>query len=170
MNRIGFAQAGLMGQTAEDHGPQRGWQAPTRQSQLEFPCTFACSLPPVVRPHPSGLPRYQINSSQTTARRWRACRRASSAGRPEVAVVCRTSVLFICKNHVQNHRHDLRVARPMKPEWAIDIRNQCVKARVPFFFKQWGGRSPKTGGRLLEGKEWNQFPKKQHQPELQASA
>ena len=51
-------------------------------------------------------------------------------------------------------------ARPMNPEWAIDIRNQCVAARVAFFFKQWGGRSPKTGGRLLEGREWNQFPKK----------
>jgi protein gp37 len=51
-------------------------------------------------------------------------------------------------------------ARPMNPKWAIDIRNQCVAARVPFFFKQWGGRSPKTGGRLLEGREWNQFPKK----------
>jgi protein gp37 len=51
-------------------------------------------------------------------------------------------------------------ARPMSPEWAIDIRNQCVTARVPFFFKQWGGRSPKTGGRLLEGKVWSQFPAK----------
>lgn len=49
-------------------------------------------------------------------------------------------------------------ARPMKPEWAIDIRNQCVKARVPFFFKQWGGRSPKAAGRLLQGKVWDQFP------------
>jgi protein gp37 len=51
-------------------------------------------------------------------------------------------------------------ARPMKPEWAIDVRNQCIKANVAFFFKQWGGRSPKTGGRLLEGKEWSQFPMK----------
>jgi protein gp37 len=51
-------------------------------------------------------------------------------------------------------------ARPMKREWVIDIRNQCVDARVAFFFKQWGGRSPKTGGRLLDGKEWNQFPAK----------
>lgn len=49
-------------------------------------------------------------------------------------------------------------ARPMKNEWAIDIRDQCVKADVPFFFKQWGGRTPKTGGRLLEGEEWSQFP------------
>jgi protein gp37 len=49
-------------------------------------------------------------------------------------------------------------ARPMEPEWVIDIRNQCTTAGVAFFFKQWGGRSPKSGGRLLEGKEWNQFP------------
>jgi protein gp37 len=49
-------------------------------------------------------------------------------------------------------------ARPMKPQWVIDIRNQCLAAHVAFFFKQWGGRSPKSGGRLLEGKEWNQFP------------
>jgi len=51
-------------------------------------------------------------------------------------------------------------ARPMKAEWAIDIRDQCVRARVPFFFKQWGGRTPKAGGRLLQGKMWNQFPAK----------
>ena len=49
-------------------------------------------------------------------------------------------------------------ARPMDAPWVIDIRNQCLKARVAFFFKQWGGFSPKAGGRLLEGKEWNQFP------------
>jgi protein gp37 len=65
-------------------------------------------------------------------------------------------------------------ARPMKPEWVIDIRNQCVAARVAFFFKQWGGRSPKTGGRLLDGKEWNQFPAKHRsaskQLELQVGA
>jgi protein gp37 len=49
-------------------------------------------------------------------------------------------------------------ARPMKEEWAIEIRDQCKSAKVAFFFKQWGGRSPKSSGRLLEGKEWNQFP------------
>jgi protein gp37 len=49
-------------------------------------------------------------------------------------------------------------ARLMRPEWATDIRDQCVSARIPFFFKQWGGRSPKTGGRLLDGKLWNEFP------------
>jgi len=51
-------------------------------------------------------------------------------------------------------------ARPMQTQWAIDIRNQCLNAKVAFFFKQWGGRSPKSGGRLLEGKEWNEFPMK----------
>jgi protein gp37 len=49
-------------------------------------------------------------------------------------------------------------ARPMEEDWAIHIRNQCVKADVPFFFKQWGGRTPKSRGRLLEGEEWSQFP------------
>jgi protein gp37 len=49
-------------------------------------------------------------------------------------------------------------SRPIDPRWVIDIRNQCVKAKVAFFFKQWGGRSSKAGGRLLEGQEWNQFP------------
>jgi protein gp37 len=64
-------------------------------------------------------------------------------------------------------------ARPMLPAWAIDVRNQCVDARVAFFFKQWGGRSPKTGGRLLQGREWNQFPKERRalqQLELLAGA
>jgi protein gp37 len=51
-------------------------------------------------------------------------------------------------------------ARPMDPRWVLDIRDQCLRARVAFFFKQWGGRSPKAGGRLLEGREWNQFPQR----------
>lgn len=54
-------------------------------------------------------------------------------------------------------------ARPMNPEWAIDVRDQCIDAGVPFFFKQWGGWSPKTNGRLLEGELWNQFPAKSFQ-------
>jgi protein gp37 len=58
-------------------------------------------------------------------------------------------------------------ARPMNPTWAIDIRNQCLMAGVAFFFKQWGGRSPKSGGRLLEGKEWSEFPRKHHDTQNQ---
>jgi protein gp37 len=58
-------------------------------------------------------------------------------------------------------------ARPMKEEWALHIRNLCVQACVPFFFKQWGGRSPKAGGRLLEGEEWSQFPMRSRLPNLE---
>ncbi|MBI3127660.1 MAG: phage Gp37/Gp68 family protein [Candidatus Tectomicrobia bacterium] len=48
--------------------------------------------------------------------------------------------------------------RDIKREWVRDIRRQCVKARVPFFFKQWGGTTPKAGGRLLDGKVWDEYP------------
>ena len=49
-------------------------------------------------------------------------------------------------------------ARPMKPEWVIDIRDQCLRANVPFFFKQWGGVNKKKAGRVLEGRTWDQRP------------
>jgi len=49
-------------------------------------------------------------------------------------------------------------ARPMLEDWVTDIRNQCRKARVPFFFKQWGGVSRKKAGRLLEGRTWDEMP------------
>lgn len=49
-------------------------------------------------------------------------------------------------------------ARPMEPAWATELRLTCDKHDVAFFFKQWGGSRPKSGGRLLEGVEWNGFP------------
>lgn len=49
-------------------------------------------------------------------------------------------------------------ARPMDVSWVIDIRNQCVEADVPFFFKQWGGTNKKKAGRILEGRTWDQMP------------
>lgn len=49
-------------------------------------------------------------------------------------------------------------ARPMNIEWARAIRDQCINQRVPFFFKQWGGFRPKSGGRELDGVEWSEFP------------
>ncbi len=49
-------------------------------------------------------------------------------------------------------------ARPMKPEWAKDIRDQCFAAGVPFFFKQWGGINKKKNGRMLDGRTWNDLP------------
>ncbi len=50
-------------------------------------------------------------------------------------------------------------ARPLEREWVVDIKNQCIKARVPFFFKQWGGVQKKKAGRLLDGRTWDQMPK-----------
>lgn len=48
--------------------------------------------------------------------------------------------------------------RPMEPGWVAEIRNQCVSREVPFFFKQWGGRYPKAGGRELAGRTWDEMP------------
>ena len=49
-------------------------------------------------------------------------------------------------------------ARPMRPEWVTEIRDQCLAASVPFFFKQWGGVNKKRAGRLLEGRTWDEMP------------
>jgi protein gp37 len=49
-------------------------------------------------------------------------------------------------------------ARPMEVEWVRNIRDQCLSNGIAFFFKQWGGIRPKTGGRQLDGQEWNEFP------------
>lgn len=49
-------------------------------------------------------------------------------------------------------------ARLCRPEWVRDIRDQCRHASVAFFHKQWGGRTPKSGGRLLDGQTWDEFP------------
>jgi len=49
-------------------------------------------------------------------------------------------------------------ARPMHEDWVREIRDQCLAAKVAFFFKQWGGLRPKSGGRKLDRREWNQFP------------
>lgn len=48
-------------------------------------------------------------------------------------------------------------ARPMAADWVCSLRDQCQLAGVPFFFKQWGGKLP-GGDRLLEGREWSEFP------------
>jgi protein gp37 len=49
-------------------------------------------------------------------------------------------------------------ARPLKAEWVTDIRDQCLKASVAFFFKQWGGVRKKAAGRELQGRIWDQWP------------
>ena len=58
-------------------------------------------------------------------------------------------------------------ARPMNAEWVREVRDQCLEKRVAFFFKQWGGLRPKSGGRELDGQEWSQFP---HIPTVYAVA
>ena len=49
-------------------------------------------------------------------------------------------------------------ARTMHIDWAREIRDQCAEQGVAFFFKQWGGYRPKSGGRALDGREWNELP------------
>jgi protein gp37 len=49
-------------------------------------------------------------------------------------------------------------ARPLDPAWVTEIRDQCLCAKVPFFFKQWGGVQKKRAGRILEGRTWDEMP------------
>jgi len=49
-------------------------------------------------------------------------------------------------------------ARPLKEEWVLHIRDQCLAANIPFFFKQWGGVRKKLNGRMLQGRTWDQIP------------
>jgi protein gp37 len=49
-------------------------------------------------------------------------------------------------------------ARSIDPTWVVDLRDQCQRANVPFFFKQWGGKNKKKAGRLLEGRTWDEMP------------
>ncbi len=48
--------------------------------------------------------------------------------------------------------------RPMAADWARGVREQALEAGVAFFFKQWGGRTPKAGGRELDGRTWDELP------------
>jgi protein gp37 len=50
-------------------------------------------------------------------------------------------------------------ARPCELRWAQGLRDRCLEAGVAFFWKQWGGRTPKAGGRLLDGREWSEYPR-----------
>jgi protein gp37 len=51
-------------------------------------------------------------------------------------------------------------ARPMHPEWVLSIKEQCGKANVPFFFKQWGGFQKSKNGRILENRVYDEMPKR----------
>jgi protein gp37 len=49
--------------------------------------------------------------------------------------------------------------RPVKVEWLRELRDRCQEEGVAYFFKQWGGRRPKTGGRELDGRTWDELPR-----------
>jgi protein gp37 len=51
------------------------------------------------------------------------------------------------------HRH-----RPVRLDWIRELRDRCAAEGVAFFFKQWGGRTPKAGGRKLDGRTWDEMP------------
>lgn len=92
------------------------------------------------------------------------CRKGSPFGPPQREhdkyrpreTVCEVS------NRAECDQSDWR-PKPHALEWLRSIRNQCQAADVPFFFKQWGGPTPKSGGRLLDGREWNEMPPRRAQ-------
>ena len=49
-------------------------------------------------------------------------------------------------------------AWPLAKEWVVDIKDQCLEAHIPFFFKQWGGVKRKRNGRVLQGRIWDEMP------------
>ncbi len=51
-------------------------------------------------------------------------------------------------------------SRPIEPDWVRSIRDQCQQSQTAFFFKQWGGRTPKQNGRELDGRIWSEYPQK----------
>lgn len=65
-----------------------------------------------------------------------------------------TDIHWVIVGGESGHNH-----RAMKLEWVESIRNQCQESDVPFFFKQWGGRTPKAGGRLLDQQIWDEMPR-----------
>jgi len=65
--------------------------------------------------------------------------------------------------HLSTHPHRFLVDQAGAPradreQWARSLRDACAAAGVPFFWKQWGGRTPKAGGREIDGREWSEFP------------
>jgi len=59
-------------------------------------------------------------------------------------------------------------ARSMKKEWVLSVRDECRRAGIPFFFKQWGGVRKSTTGRTLDGRTYDEFPRRVHHPILPA--
>jgi len=60
-------------------------------------------------------------------------------------------------------------ARPMKKEWVLQLRDQCERNGIPFFFKQWGGVRKKAAGRRLAGRTYDEFPRRVTNPVMSAT-
>jgi protein gp37 len=63
------------------------------------------------------------------------------------------SINWLIAGGESGHKH-----RPVRTEWVRELRDACAAHGVAFFFKQWGGRTSKAGGRVLDGKTWDEFP------------
>jgi protein gp37 len=61
-------------------------------------------------------------------------------------------------------------SRSLQKAWVMDIRDQCLAANVPFFFKQWGGIFKSRNGRMLEGRTWDQMPEQNERVSCQRLA
>jgi protein gp37 len=64
-----------------------------------------------------------------------------------------TDIDWLISGGESGHKH-----RPLKIEWLRELRDKCVDEGVAYFFKQWGGHRPKAGGRLLDGRTWDEMP------------
>lgn len=67
-----------------------------------------------------------------------------------------TDIHWLIAGGESGHGH-----RPCNPEWVRELRDECQRVGVAFFFKQWGGRTPKAAGRELDGQTWDQYPERQ---------
>jgi protein gp37 len=68
--------------------------------------------------------------------------------------LCLDDIHWVIVGGESGHR-----ARRMKVEWVREIRDQCRRARVPFFFKQWGGFQKSKNGRVLDDRTWDEMPR-----------
>lgn len=57
-------------------------------------------------------------------------------------------------------------ARPIQARWICELRDQCKKQQVAFFFKQWGGKTSKAGGNVIDGRQWLEYPTNDRQRDL----
>jgi protein gp37 len=89
-------------------------------------------------------PAYGQGFSRTTVHLGDCCRHA----------LCAADLHWIIAGGESGPGH-----RPVDPAWVRFLRDQAVAAQVAFFFKQWGGPTPAAGGRLLDGRAWNQYPR-----------